>query len=208
MARARPAVFADRDGTLNREVGYMRSVAAFRLMPRTADALRALRDAGFAVVVVSNQSGIARGLFGFGTVSDVHAELRRRLARSGAALDGIYFCPHHPEAGTPPLRCRCRCRKPAPGMVHRAARDLGLDVARSYVVGDHRRDLELAAAVGVPGVLVLTGHGRATRRELDGRVAVAHVAANFRAAAEWIIDDAVRRKRGSARPTRRRTRGR
>jgi D-glycero-D-manno-heptose 1,7-bisphosphate phosphatase len=203
--RARPAVFVDRDGTLNREVHYLASVDGLRVLPGVASAIRALDAAGFAVVVVTNQSGVARGRMTLETVHAIHRELVRRLAVRGATLAGIYVCPHHPEEGTPPLRRRCRCRKPAAGLVDRAVRELALDLARSYCVGDGIADLGLAAAVGVRGVLVLTGHGRETARALartghghtaararDAGPPVAHVAVNFRAAAKWIIDDAER----------------
>lgn len=193
--RQRPAVFVDRDGTLNREVHYLRRVADLRLLPGAAAAVRRLTAAGFAVVVVTNQSGVARGLIDVDALAAIHRALVRRLAAGGARLAGIYVCPHHPEIGTPPLRRRCRCRKPAPGMVRRAARELDLDLARSYCVGDGPGDLALAAAVGSRAVLVLTGHGRRTADALDGHTPVAHVAANFRAAAEWIIDDARRAPR-------------
>jgi len=193
--RRRAAVFVDRDGTVNREVHYLASVAGLRLLPGVAAAIRRLGDAGFAIVLVTNQSGVARGRMTLATVDAIHAELARRLAARGATLAGIYVCPHHPDAGAPPLRRRCQCRKPAPGLVRRAARDLGLDLGRSYCVGDGAVDLGLAAATGTRGVLVLTGHGRATRRALDRRLPVAHVAANFRAAAKWIIDDAERSAR-------------
>jgi D-glycero-D-manno-heptose 1,7-bisphosphate phosphatase len=190
-----PAVFVDRDGTLNREVDYLRRVADLRLLPGTAAAIRALGDAGFAVVVVTNQSGVARGLLTPANLAAIHDTLVRRLARNGARLAGIYACPHHPTAGAPPFRRRCRCRKPAPGMVFRAARELALDLARSYCVGDGATDLGLAAAIGTRGVLVRTGHGRITEAARDPRHPIAHVAANFRAAAEWIIDDARRQPR-------------
>ena len=185
----RPAVFVDRDGTLNREVDYLRRVADLRLVPGTAAAVRRLTGAGFAVVVVTNQSGIARGLIAPATLTDIHATLQRRLGRAGAHLAGIYVCPHHPDVGAPPFRRRCRCRKPRPGLVDRAVREQDLDLARSYCVGDSTVDLRLAAAIGTPAVLVLTGHGKRTAKTL-APTAVAHVAANFRAAAEWIIDDA------------------
>ncbi|MBI3768025.1 MAG: HAD family hydrolase [Deltaproteobacteria bacterium] len=188
-------MFVDRDGTLNREVHYLASVADLRLLPGVASAIRELDAAGFAVVVVTNQSGVARGRMTLATVHAVHRALAHRLAARGAVLAGVYVCPHHPQAGAPPLRRRCRCRKPAPGLVRRAARELGLDLAHSYCVGDGAVDLGLAAAAGVRGVLVLTGHGRATRRVLDASLPVVHVAANFRAAAKWIIDDAERSAR-------------
>jgi D-glycero-D-manno-heptose 1,7-bisphosphate phosphatase len=191
----RPAVFVDRDGTLNREVHYLATVEALRLLPGVPEAIRDLTAAGFAVVVVTNQSGVARGRMTREAVDVIHRELVRRLARRGAAVDAIYLCPHHPTEGAGPLRQRCGCRKPRPGLVRRAARELALDLARSYCVGDGAVDLGLAAAVGARGVLVLTGHGRATRRSLDARLPVAYVAANFRAAAKWIIDDAERSAR-------------
>jgi len=190
--RRRPAVFVDRDGTLNREVRYLARLRDLRLLPGAAEGVRRLARAGFAVVIVTNQSGIARGRMTVETVRGLNDELVRRLARRGAAVDGVYLCPHHPTEGRAPLRRRCACRKPRPGMVRTAARELALDLRRSYCVGDGAVDLGLAAAAGVRGVLVLTGHGRATRRTLDPRLPVAHVARNFRAAAKWIIDDAVR----------------
>jgi histidinol-phosphate phosphatase family protein len=185
-----PAVFVDRDGTLNREVHFLRRVADLRLLPGSAAAVRALTRAGFTVVVVTNQSGVARGLVAPATLDAIHAAIRRRLAAAGAAVAGIYACPHHPTEGRPPLRKRCRCRKPAPGLARRAARDLGLDLARSYCVGDSDADLGLAAATGCRAVLVLTGHGRRTRAAYAGAPPAAHVAVNFRAAARWIIGDA------------------
>jgi len=190
-----PAVFVDRDGTLNRDVDYLRRVADLRLLPGTAAALRSLTAAGFAVVVVTNQSGVARGLIDPATLVAIHRTLQRRLAGAGGELAGIYVCPHHPEAGVPPLRRRCRCRKPAPGLVYRAVRELDLDLTRSYCVGDSAVDIALAAATGTSAVLVLTGHGRRTRAALAPGTPVAHVAANFRAAAEWIIDNARRKPR-------------
>ena len=193
-------MFVDRDGTLNREVEYLRRVADLRLLPGTAAAVRRLTDAGFAVVVVTNQSGVARGLLDDATLDAIHTTLVRRLAAGGARLAGLYACPHHPAVGAPPLRRRCGCRKPRPGLVTRAARELGIDLRRSYTVGDGAVDLGLAVATGTRAVLVLSGHGRRTARALaaralEARLSPAHVAANFRAAAEWIIDDARLRPR-------------
>jgi D-glycero-D-manno-heptose 1,7-bisphosphate phosphatase len=188
-------VFVDRDGTLNREVHYLRRLGDLRLLPGAAAAVRRLGAAGFAVVVVTNQSGVARGLIAPATLAAIHAAIAARLAARGATLAGIYVCPHHPVVGRAPFRRRCRCRKPGAGMVTRAARELGLDLARSYVVGDGPADLGLARAAGLPAVLVRTGHGRRTAAARDAALPVAHVAANFRAAADWIIDDARSRPR-------------
>jgi D-glycero-D-manno-heptose 1,7-bisphosphate phosphatase len=190
VRRRRPAVFVDRDGTLNREVHYLTSIRELRLLPGAAAGVRRLRAAGFVVVLVTNQSAIARGMIDARGVDAIHVELARRLARHGAALDAIYVCPHHPD-----FTRRCRCRKPAPGLVRQAARALRLDLARSYCVGDGAGDVGLARATGMRPVLVLTGHGKRTRRELAGARPPAFVAASFRRAAEWIIDDARRTRR-------------
>lgn len=199
--RGKPAVFVDRDGTLNREVHFLRRVADLRLLPGSAAGVRALTQAGFTVVVVTNQSGVARGLIAPRTLDEIHATLRRRLATAGAVVAGIYACPHHPNEGQPPLRRRCRCRKPAAGLVDRAVREHGLDLRGSYCVGDSDADLGLARTAGTRSVLVLTGHGRRTAAGHAGRPPADHVAVNFRAAADWIIDDA---RAASARRPRRR----
>ncbi len=189
----RPAVFVDRDGTLNREVHYLRRVRDLRLIRGAAEGVRRLRRAGFAVVMVTNQSAVARGLLDLPGLEQIHRVLSSRLARQGALLDGIYACPHHPDwTGT------CRCRKPGSGLVRRAVRELGLDLQASYVVGDSAADLGLAATVGARGVLVLTGHGRRTARALDPEgqgLRADRIVTSFRTAAEWIIDDARQRFR-------------
>lgn len=157
--RGRPAVFLDRDGTINVEVGYLSRPEDLRLINGSARAIRRLNEAGFLVVVVSNQSGVARGYFGEAAVERVNGAMARRLGRRGARLDAVYYCPHYPEGVVQQYRRECDCRKPAPGMIRRAEQDLGIDVARSYVVGDHRGDIELAKNVGARSILVVTGHG-------------------------------------------------
>lgn len=157
----RPAVFLDRDGTLNREVDYLRRVEDLELL-RIGPALRDLRGAGFALVVVTNQSGIARGLLDEALLADIHARLVELLAAEDITLDGIEFCPHHPDHGAAPYRVECDCRKPLPGMLLRAAERLDLDLARSWTIGDSARDLAAGAAAGLRGgVLVRTGKGEA-----------------------------------------------
>jgi len=185
---ARPAVFLDRDGTIVREVGYLKSPRQMRLLPRAAKAVRLLRDAGFAVVVVTNQSGIARGIFTEDDAEHIHAALRRRLARRGAHLDGIYYCPHHPEATRPAYRVTCPCRKPAPGMLLRAASDLDLDLNTSFAVGDGERDLLAGLRAGCTIVLVRTGYGAETEHNLPGKVAPDYVADDLLDAAAWIVN--------------------
>jgi D-glycero-D-manno-heptose 1,7-bisphosphate phosphatase len=157
---SRPAVFLDRDGTMNVDVGYLSRHAELELYPYTIDALRLLRRAGYAVVVVTNQGGIGRRMISEAFVRDLHANLARRLEAAGAAVDGWYYCPHHPEALDPTLRADCRCRKPAPGMIEAAARDFDLDPSRSWVVGDKWMDVRLGHHVGARAILVRTGWGR------------------------------------------------
>jgi D-glycero-D-manno-heptose 1,7-bisphosphate phosphatase len=155
----RPAVFIDRDGTLSHEIGYVNHPSRFRLFPYAVDAVRLLNRGGLLAVLVTNQAGVARGYFPESVIHEVHAGLQAALAEGDAHLDGIYYCPHHPSAGAPPYRLDCDCRKPRPGLVRRAAADLGIDLARSYVVGDRQGDLQLAWNVGARGVLVKSGYG-------------------------------------------------
>lgn len=160
-ARTR-AVFLDRDGTLVDELGFLARPEDLRLLPGAAEGVRLLNRAGWRAVVVTNQSGIARGLFGERELAAVHARLEAELARAGARLDGIFHCPHHPAEGTPPLRQVCTCRKPEPGLLLTAARELELDLGASWMVGDSLRDLEAGARAGLAGaILVLTGKGAA-----------------------------------------------
>jgi D-glycero-D-manno-heptose 1,7-bisphosphate phosphatase len=146
-------VFLDRDGTVAEEVGYLNHVERFRMFAFTGAAIRKLKDAGFAVVVVTNQSGVARGYFPESVVGEVHERMQRELAAQGATPDGIYYCPHGSADA-------CKCRKPATGMIEQAAREHHLDVRRSFVVGDRYRDMELAFAAGCKAVFVRSGYGR------------------------------------------------
>jgi D-glycero-D-manno-heptose 1,7-bisphosphate phosphatase len=157
----RPAVFLDRDGTLTVEAEWVTKREELRLLPGACDAVALLSRAGFAVVLATNQSAVARGLVTESQLAEIHAHLADALARGGARLDAVYACPHHPSEGVPPFRRECECRKPKPGMLLAAARDLDLDLARSHVVGDAERDLAAGAAVGARGILVATGKGRA-----------------------------------------------
>lgn len=157
----RRAIVFDRDGTLCQEVGYVNHVSRLALIPGAAAALRDARARGFATVLATNQAGAARGYFPYPMIAETHAHLRDLLAAEGAQLDGIYACPHHPDVGGEGLRARCECRKPRPGMLLAAARDLGLDLARSFMVGDSFRDVGAGRAAGVQGcVLLRTGYGR------------------------------------------------
>lgn len=186
---SRAALFIDRDGTLTEEVGYVNHPKRLTLLPRSADAIRRLNGAGIAAVVVTNQAGIARGYFSAEVLDAVNAEMVKQLKQAGAHLDGIYVCPHHPTEGTPPWRADCDCRKPKPGLLHRAAADLGFDLTASTVVGDRPSDLVVARTVGARAVLVLTGYGLGEWefRRAAMPVQPDHVAADLLEAAEWAI---------------------
>jgi D-glycero-D-manno-heptose 1,7-bisphosphate phosphatase len=185
----RPAVFIDRDGTLTEEVGYVNHPQRLRLLPRSAEAIRRLNAAGVPAVVVTNQAGIARGYFSEDVLEAVNGALVEQLEQAGAHLDGIYVCPHHPTEGAPPFRAACECRKPKPGLLVRAARDLRLDLTASTVIGDKASDLGPARAVGARGVLVLTGYGLGEWEYHRARFPAQpdHVAGDLLDAVEWAL---------------------
>jgi D-glycero-D-manno-heptose 1,7-bisphosphate phosphatase len=185
------AVFLDRDGTINEELGHLADPDRLRLVSNAGRAIRRLNLAGFRVVVVTNQAGIARGLLTEETLDRIHDALRAALADEGACLDGLYYCPHHPTEGRPPYRTACDCRKPATGMLTTAAADLGLDLARSFFVGDTRSDMDAARASGCRFVLTRTGYGADTEQALaDSPVRPDHVAADLLDASTWILGQA------------------
>jgi D-glycero-D-manno-heptose 1,7-bisphosphate phosphatase len=159
MTSLKPAVFLDRDGVVIEDSHYLGNAARVRLVPGVAETIAELNRAGWPVVVVTNQSGVARGLFTLESVGVVHDHLAELLRASGARIDAFHFCPHHPEADVPEFRVKCECRKPKPGMLFRAAAELGLDLASSWMIGDRESDLEAGAAAGCRTVLVRTGYG-------------------------------------------------
>ena len=190
----RPALFLDRDGTLIREVPYLASDSGVQLLPGVAEALGVLRRAGLLILVVSNQSGIARGLLDAGDLLRIQRRIEEALAATGAAVDGWYHCPHHHGVGVPPERRRCRCRKPLSGLLDRAAEDFPVDWERSVGVGDDVRDLQAYAAKRLPSALVGTGKGREARQKLaelgkDPDLYCAHLAE----AIPWILRHTVQR---------------
>jgi D-glycero-D-manno-heptose 1,7-bisphosphate phosphatase len=158
----RPAAFLDRDGTLNVEKNYLYRIEDWEWIPGAVDAIAQLNDAGYAVIVVTNQAGIARGLYGESDLQDLHLMVDADVRRAGARVDGFYFCPHHPEHGA---RVACHCRKPEPGMLLQAAADHALDLGRSFMIGDRESDIEAGRRCGAQSLLVATGYGVRTRRE-------------------------------------------
>ena len=152
---SRPAVFLDRDGTLNESVGYVNDPSRFRLFPWSVDAIRLIREESHLAVIVTNQSGVGRGYYPAEMVESIHGGLEDTLAKAGAGLDGIYYCPHKPDEG-------CPCRKPKPAMLLQARDELDIDLGRSWMVGDTYSDLEAGWAAGCRSALVKTGFGRGT----------------------------------------------
>jgi D-glycero-D-manno-heptose 1,7-bisphosphate phosphatase len=183
------AVFLDRDGTLIEEVGYLDRAERVAFFPWTVAAVRALNRAGLAVVMVSNQSGLARGFFTEAVVDDVHRRMADMLAAGGARIDAYYYCPHHPDGKVPALSIVCECRKPARGLVDRAVSEFGVAPERSFVIGDRWVDIGLARIVGAKGVLVRTGYGVLEEHTPPRGMNADAVVDNLIAAAAWILKE-------------------
>jgi D-glycero-D-manno-heptose 1,7-bisphosphate phosphatase len=162
------AVFLDRDGTINEDVGYVSKPEELMIYPWAASAVRLINQAGMKAIVITNQSGVARGFCSEQEVEKIHQRMIEEIAQSGAWIDAVYYCPHHPEIGDERYRMACECRKPRSGLLHKAAREHGIDLARSYVIGDKTSDIELGQSEGLRSVLVLTGYGRETLKLLEG----------------------------------------
>ncbi|MCD6487469.1 MAG: D-glycero-beta-D-manno-heptose 1,7-bisphosphate 7-phosphatase [Syntrophobacterales bacterium] len=180
------AVFLDRDGTINEEVGYLGNLEQLRIFPAAFDAVRMINEAGMKVVVVTNQSGVARGFFDEDFVNAVHARTNELFRAQGAFIDRFYYCPHHPTEGIGKYRISCDCRKPAPGMLIKASEELDIDLPGSYVVGDMAKDIELANNVGAGGILVRTGYGKKVKAS---DIKAACIARDILDATEWIMKD-------------------
>jgi len=178
-------VFLDRDGTLNYDPGYLKVAADLKLLAGVGPALARLKRAGARLVVVTNQSGVGRGIVTLKDLETIHARLQGLLEQEGAALDAIYFCPHHPNDG-------CRCRKPNVGMVERAVSELQLDLRRSYLIGDHARDIQLAKRVGAKAILLTPASvdAQALDRLKAEQALPDAVAKSMAEAADWILEDA------------------
>ena len=178
-----PAVFIDRDGTLIHERHYLRTVKGLRLFAGAVKAMKLLKEAGFKLIMVTNQSGIGRGYLTEATLARIHAHLEKMLKKQGVSFDGVYYCPHHPDV-------KCSCRKPNLGMVRAAQRRFGLDLKRSYVIGDHVNDFLLAQNMKGTGIFVLTGHGKHEQekiRKSKGVLRPDHIEKNILTAARLII---------------------
>lgn len=153
------AVFMDRDGTISEEVGYINHPSRYKVFSYSAEAVRLLNENGWLAILITNQAGVARGYFKEKMIHDVHYVLETELAKSGAELDAIYYCSHHPSVGDAPYRKDCDCRKPKPGMILRAAKKFDIDLSQCWMIGDRYSDIELARNANVNAAFVLSGYG-------------------------------------------------
>lgn len=151
---ARPAIFLDRDGTLNIDKGYVYRIEDWEWIPGAIDAIAALKKAGFLVIVITNQAGIARGYYNETDMTNLHNKINKELKEYGATIDEFYHCPHHPEFGA-----ACNCRKPMPGLIYEASHDFDIDLTRSWLIGDKASDIQAGCTADVKSILVLTGYG-------------------------------------------------
>jgi D-glycero-D-manno-heptose 1,7-bisphosphate phosphatase len=181
------AAFLDRDGTIIEEVGYLDRPERVVFYPWTIDAIRVLNHAGITVVMVTNQSGVARGFFTEAVVDEVHRHMAAMLAEGGARIDAYYYCPHHPDGKVPGYAQACDCRKPGRALVDRAVREFGIDPARSFVVGDRWVDVGLARTIGAGAILVRTGYGMSEELKPPANLAADVVVDNLIAASSWIL---------------------
>jgi D-glycero-D-manno-heptose 1,7-bisphosphate phosphatase len=179
------AVFLDKDGTIVEDVGYMSSPDQIKFIPGSIEAIKMLNEAGYKVVVITNQAGVARGLVTEDMLQTIDKTLHKWILNGGAHLDGIYYCPHHPEHGVYPYKQVCECRKPHPGLIKRAHRDLGIDLSQSYMVGDKATDIEAGKRAGTRTIFLLSGRGQEEKAKIKEKPD--HTAENLRRAAEWIL---------------------
>ncbi len=176
------AVFLDRDGTIARDVHYCRRVEDFEILPHVPEAIRLLNQEEFKVVVITNQSGIARGYFSEATLSLIHRKMATTLEQHGAHIDAVYVCPHHPDEG-------CACRKPSPTLIVRAAADIGIALDQSYMIGDDPKDVQAGSAAGCRTIL-LTADPAQPRGDSQGFCD--HAAVDLFDAVRWLLEDAAR----------------
>jgi len=182
------AIFLDRDGTINEDVGYPNKPSQIKIFSSSFDALAKINASGFLAVIITNQSGIGRGYLTEADLEEIHQKMKADFAERGARLDGIYACPHYELSPNPRYRKSCDCRKPKPGLALRAAEDLGIDLAGSYFIGDKVEDVLFGLNIGARPVLVLTGSGVETEKKLkEMNLRPAHTAADLSAAVDWIL---------------------
>jgi D-glycero-D-manno-heptose 1,7-bisphosphate phosphatase len=188
MQGSNRAVFVDRDGTIIEDSGYISSPQDVQFLPGSIAAIRQLNQAGYKVIVITNQSGVARGFFGEDMLQTVDKSIHKAVLSGGGHIDAFYYCPHHSEHGVYPYRQECACRKPAPGLIKKAAREHQIDLSRSFMIGDHSCDIAAGQQAGVRTVFVTTGHGAKEQHKLQQQPD--QIAANLAAAVDWVLKEA------------------
>lgn len=184
----KPTVFLDRDGTINEDVGYLNAVDRLTFIPGALDAIRLLARAGYQIVVITNQAGVALGMIDEQVLEQLHQTIDARIRDAGGRVDGWFVCPHHKTASVEKFRLDCDCRKPKPGLFKQAFAALPVDKARSFYIGDKASDMGAARAAGLPGILVRTGYGEGELAKHQGQIPGASlVAANLAEAASRIL---------------------
>lgn len=187
----KPAVFIDRDGTINEQLGYINHLSRFVILPGVSEAVRLLNKNNWWAIIVSNQGGVARGYYPMELVDEIHGFLKSSLKGQGAIIDGIFFCPHHPAGVVPEYSSGCGCRKPETGLIDKALEAFDIDMSNSYVVGDRHVDIELASRLNLKGVLVKTGYGLGELEYIipEKRLKPHHVAEDLLDAVKWILNE-------------------
>lgn len=182
------AIFLDRDGTINEDVGYPDKPSQVKIFSSSFDAVAKINASGFLAVIITNQSGIGRGYLTEADLEEIHQKMKSDFAERGVRVDGIYVCPHYELSLIPRYRKDCDCRKPKPGLALRAAKDLGIDLAGSYFIGDKVEDVLFGLNIGARPVLVLTGSGAESEKKLkEMNLRPAHIAVDLSAAVDWIL---------------------
>jgi D-glycero-D-manno-heptose 1,7-bisphosphate phosphatase len=179
------AVFLDRDGTIIEDVGYLSDISQIRILPGATEAIRLLNNIGFKVIIVTNQAGVARGYFTESRANEINEKLRQLLADHGSIVDRIYYCPHHIEGIVEKYKIECNCRKPNPGMIEQAVKELDIDISNSFMIGDKSSDIEAGRRAGCKTIYI---GGNINPRELEKLPQSAdHIATNLLEAVKWLL---------------------
>lgn len=182
---ANKAVFLDRDGTIIEDVGYLNSPQQIKFIPGSLEAIRLLSEAGYKIIIISNQSGIARGLITEDMLQTIDKIIHRQVIHGGGHIDASYYCPHHPEHGAYPYQQECECRKPHPGLIKKGEKTFALDLKGSFMIGDKATDVETGKRAGTKTILVLSGRGKEEQFQLKKQPD--HIAADLLAAVRWLL---------------------
>ena len=184
----RPAIFLDRDGTINEQMGYINHPSRFILLPGAAEAIHVLNQNKYLVIITSNQSGVARGYFPIQLVDKIHEKMILSLAKEDAFIDKIYYCPHHTGGTVAEYSIKCDCRKPGPGLINKALKDFDIDIDHSYVIGDRCSDIAFAQRANIKGIMVETGYGLGDAQYIlpDFSHKPIHIAKDLLEAVNWI----------------------